>query len=74
MLGQPNKTKKLIFDFVPELGKIYVSFQDNLECNDDLSSINKTAEMDNDVENKDEECNQMCQQIIGIIFVLVGQV
>ena len=51
-----------------------MSFQDNLECNDDLSSINKTAEMDNDVENKDEECNQMCQQIIGIIFVLVGQV
>ena len=51
-----------------------MSFQDNLECNDDLSSINKPTETDIDVENKAVECNKTCQQIIGIIFVLVGQV
>ena len=51
-----------------------MSFQDNLECNDNLSSVNNSAEIDIDVEKKDEECNKTCQQIIGIIFVLVGQV
>lgn len=30
--------------------------------------------MDIDVENKEEDCNKTCQQVIGIIFVLVGQV
>jgi len=48
--------------------------KDNLECNDNLSSVNNSAEIDIDVEKKDEECNKTCQQIIGIIFVLVGQV
>ena len=51
-----------------------MSFQDYLECNDNLSSIDKSAEIYIAVENKDEECNRTCQQIIGIIFVLIGQV
>ena len=43
-------------------------------CNDALAlaSVNKTGE----IEDRDfvEECDQTCQQTIGIVFVLVAQV
>lgn len=41
-----------------------------VECNDDFATLNKTVEINRDNE---EECNKTCQQIIGIVFVLVGQ-
>ena len=49
-----------------------MSLQISLGCNDALASINKTGE----TEDRDfaEECDQTCQQTIGIVFVLVGQV
>ena len=45
--------------------------QDSQKCNDDLAPVNNTTEIDTEYE---EECDKTCQQIIGIVFVLVGEV
>ena len=44
--------------------------QESLGCNDFQASVNKTGQ----IENFEEECDQTCQQTIGIVFVLVSQV
>ena len=46
-------------------------YQDSQKCNDDLAPANNTTEIDTEYGG---ECDKTCQQITGIVFVLLGEV